>query len=131
MAGSVNGGEAGSLVAATGAAVLGALTSWLSDPAVLTALAGLITAIAALRRVRQSASTIAPAPAAEVLAQVHAKVHSVEASLRDDLLLQVQRLRGTVERTQEELDQSRRQAQHLERAIGRCAQLRCPTRALL
>jgi uncharacterized protein involved in exopolysaccharide biosynthesis len=111
-----------------GAAALELLAGWLGDPAVLTALASLITALAALRRVRRGLPAEGEERAASLVA-VHARIHAVEANLRAELVEQRDRLQAAFDRLQAELERHRSAAQRLEGAVLRCPQPRCPVRA--
>ncbi|MGI9510416.1 MAG: hypothetical protein ACR2QJ_13845 [Geminicoccaceae bacterium] len=118
----------------TVAAGLVALTAWASDPAVMTAIASLMTAVAAFWRSRYRRSTepaAAPLPQPPSLAEAYSTLHEAEEKIREELLQQLQHLQEEAERIGHDLSHFRQAKASLEEAIIRCPDGNCPVREQL
>ena len=117
------------------AKLLIALTTWMADPAVMTAMASLLTAIVAFWRSRHKRALPGPdAPPqqpAPSLAEAYSTLHEAEEKIREELLQQLQYLQEEAERIAEELAHYRQAATALEEAVIRCSEENCPTRSRL
>lgn len=114
------------------AAFLIELTAWLGDPAVLTAIASLLTAIAAILRIRRRKATERVEEEGHVempLSRAYSALHQVEESLREELVQQIEHLQEEAERIHDDLTRYRRLATVLEQAIRQCPEPSCPLRA--
>ncbi len=113
---------------------LAALTAWASDPAVMTAIASLLTAAAAVwhtrhrRRADQPASPVPQPPAPPSLADAYSTLHDAEEKIREELLQQLQHLQEEAERIGQDLTYFRKTTATLEEAIIRCPVGQCPIR---
>ena len=115
------------------AKVLIALTSWMGDPAVMTAMASLLTALAAFwrsrhRRTRETMPAEPQPQAAPSLAEAYSTLHEAEEKIREELLQQLQHLQEEAERISDDLGYYRQAAAALEEAITRCSEVHCPVR---
>ena len=112
-----------------------ALTSWVADPAVMTAMASLLTALAAFWRSRSrrvaEPGTMQPHAQPPSLADAYSTLHEAEEKIREELLQQLQHLQEEVERIGQDLSQYRQVAVKLEEAIIRCPDGTCPVRSQL
>ena len=117
------------------AKILIALTAWMADPAVMTAIASLLTAIVAFWRSRHRRVTADPAAPpqqqAPSLAEAYSTLHEAEEKIREELLQQLQHLQEEAERITEDLNHYRQAATTLEEAVIRCSEVNCPTRLRL
>ena len=106
-----------------------ALTSWAGDPAVMTAIASLLTAAAAFwrSRSRRSKEETAPPPT-PTLAEAYSTLHDAEEKIRQELLQQLQHLQEEAERIGQDLSYYRQSTISLEEAIIRCPDGSCPVR---
>lgn len=109
------------------------LTAWIGDPTVMTAIASLLTALAAFwrSRHRRHASRMAspaPQPQAPSLAEAYSTLHEAEEKIREELLHQLQHLQEDAERIGEDLAYFRNATAALEETIIRCPEARCPIR---
>jgi hypothetical protein len=102
----------------TAALLIVALSRWLSDPAVLTAIASLVTALAAFARSRHHRH-VPQAP------------HVSEERIRHHLFAQLLQLNEQFERIRRELARHQQRTTTLEQTILRCSQRRCPSRNAL
>ena len=116
------------------------VTSWMGDPAVMTALASLLTALAAFWRSRhRRAQHKAPAPSPHhyhhhqppSLAEAYSTLHEAEEKIREELLQQLQHLQEDAERIGQDLSFYRQATVKLEEAILRCPDGSCPVREQL
>ncbi|MDH3664189.1 MAG: hypothetical protein OEU92_29945 [Alphaproteobacteria bacterium] len=115
------------------AAVVIRLTAWASDPAVMTAFASLLTAVAAFWRSRHRRSleqppAPLPAPEPPSLAEAYSTLHEAEEKIREELLQQLQHLQEEAERIGQDLNYYRQATAALEEAIIRCPDANCPVR---
>ena len=115
------------------ASLLWTLTAWIADPAVLTAIASLLTALAAFFRARRrgSAATDAAsdAPCDDAgLSRAYQQLHDVEDRIREELLLQLQNLQEEAELIGLDLADHRRDNATLKAMILRCPSSDCPAR---
>jgi hypothetical protein len=84
------------------ASFLWVLSAWIADPAVLTAIASLMTALAAFFRNRRR-SPVELGPASDAansdagLSRAYQQLHDVEDRIREELLLQLQNLQEEAE----------------------------------
>lgn len=115
-------------------ALLWTLSAWAGDPVVMTAIASLLTAIAAFFRARQrraiepgNPSSHPPHPET-ALSRAYTTLHEVEESIREELLQQLQHLQEETERMAEDLANHRYANTILEGAILRCPEQDCPVR---
>jgi hypothetical protein len=114
--------------------VLIGLTNWMTDPAVMTAIASLLTAAAAFWRSRHRRTTeqaIVPPPQQQQppsLAEAYSTLHEAEEKIREELLQQLQHLQEEAERISGDLGHYRQATAMLEEAIIRCSELNCPVR---
>ena len=119
----------------TVAAGLVALTAWASDPAVMTAIASLLTAAAAFWRSRHRRSTepagASPPPQPPSLAEAYSTLHEAEEKIREELLQQLQHLQEEAERIGHDLSHYRQATASLKQAIIRCPDGSCPVREQL
>lgn len=126
----VTGTEALSDPTVVGSVVI-ALTSWASDPAVMTAIASLLTAGAAFWRLRhrrsQEQATTGPTTAPS-LAEAYSTLHEAEEKIREELLQQLQHLQEEAERIGQDLAHYRQATVKLEEGILRCPNGSCPVR---
>ena len=118
------------------AKVVMSLTIWVGDPAVMTAMASLLTAVAAFWRSRQKrAGQQQPAPLAQQsppsLAQAYSTLHEAEEKIREELLQQLQHLREEAERIGVDLSHYRQATVKLEESVLRCPYGSCPVREQL
>jgi len=119
------------------AKLLIALTTWMTDPAVMTAMASLLTALVAFWRSRHRRMTIEPVPPpvqqqqAPSLADAYSTLHEAEEKIREELLQQLQHLQEETERISDDLAHYRQAAATFEEAIIRCSQMHCPVRERL
>lgn len=118
------------------AKVLIGLTHWMGDPAVMTAMASLLTALAAFWRSRHRRANqhVSPPPAAQhppSLAEAYSTLHEAEEKIREELLHQLQHLQEEAERIGEDLSYYRQATVKLEEAILRCPYGSCPIRDAL
>lgn len=114
-------------------AALLALTSWAGDPAVLTAIASLLTAVAAFwrSRHRQAAAPRVPVKVRDLppsLPDAYETLHEVEEKIREELLQQLQYLQEEAERISDQLTYYRHATVSLEEAVIRCPERSCPVR---
>lgn len=114
-------------------AFLWALSAWMGDPAVLTAIASLLTALAAFVRTRhrRTAEPCHPpqTPHPETpLSRAHETLHEVEERIREELLLQLQNLQEEAELIGQGLAEYQRANTTLEDMIVRCPAPDCPAR---
>ncbi|MGI9484691.1 MAG: hypothetical protein ACR2RF_02170 [Geminicoccaceae bacterium] len=129
----VNGTEALSDPTVIGSVVI-ALTAWASDPAVMTAIASLLTAAAAFwrSRYRRSMEQAASAPMqVPSLADAYSTLHEAEEKIREELLQQLQHLQEEAERIGQDLNHYRQATVKLEEGILRCPNGSCPVREQL
>jgi hypothetical protein len=115
------------------AKIIIAVTSWIGDPAVMTAIASLLTALAAFWRSRQRrghASHVAPQQQqpAPSLADAYSTLHEAEEKIRVELLQQLQHLQEEAERIGQDLSFYRQATVKLEEVIIRCPYGSCPVR---
>ncbi len=113
-------------------ALLIGLTAWIGDPAVLTAIASLLTAIAAVLRFRHRKAAEREEVEGRMetpLARAYTALHHAEESLREELVQQIEHLQEEAERINGDLTQYRKLATILEQAITRCPESSCPLRA--
>ena len=116
------------------ASVVIALTSWASDPAVMTAIASLLTAAAAFwrsryrRTIEQAVSSAPQPPQPPSLAEAYSTLHEAEEKIREELLQQLQHLQEEAERIGQDLNYYRQATVKLEEAIIRCPDGSCPVR---
>jgi hypothetical protein len=118
------------------AALLLSLSTWLADPAVLTAIASLLTAVAAIFRTRQkrTAEPIPPqnpAPVETSLTQAYATLQRVEERFREELIQQLEHFRDQTESLREELVRYHHATEVMEDMILQCPARDCPTRTSL
>ncbi|MEM7044861.1 MAG: hypothetical protein AAF543_18790 [Pseudomonadota bacterium] len=114
------------------ASSLVALTTWASDPAVMTAIASLLTAAAAFWRSRARRAKEEPAPLpSPTLAEAYSTLHDAEEKIREELLQQLQHLQEEAERIGQDLSFYRQATINLEEAIIRCPDGSCPVREQL
>ena len=112
----VTGSEALSDPTIVGSVVI-ALTTWASDPAVMTAIASLLTAGAAYWRSRHRRShDHAPqiSSHAPSLAEAYSTLHEAEEKIREELLQQLQHLQEEAERIGQDLAHYRQATVKLE-----------------
>jgi hypothetical protein len=108
-------------------------SSWMGDPAVMTAMASLLTAVAAFWRSRHRRTNL-PAPQPHLhqsppsLAEAYSTLHEAEEKIREELLQQLQHLQEEAERIGEDLGHYRQATVKLEEAILRCPYGSCPVR---
>lgn len=118
------------------AGFLWALTVWVGDPAVLTAIASLLTAVAAFWRSRHRRAVEHTAPS-EVqhlgtsLSRAYSTLHEVEEKIREELLQQLQALQEEAERIGDDLAHYRHATAALEETIIHCPDHSCPVRQSL
>lgn len=118
------------------AAILLAVTAWAGDPAVLTAIASLLTAVAAFWRSRHRRAA-APRSPVQVrglppsLPDAYETLHEVEEKIREELLQQLQYLQEEAERISDQLTHYRHATVVLEEAVIRCPENDCPVREQL
>jgi hypothetical protein len=117
-------------------AFLWALSAWMGDPAVLTAIASLLTAIAAFVRTRHRPSgEPSPMRTAEPLetplSRAYETLHAVEEKIREELLLQLQNLQEEAEVIGRDLAAYQQANTALRDMILRCAETECPARGAL
>lgn len=115
------------------AKVIMSVTTWVGDPAVMTAMASLLTAVAAFWRYRQKqAGQQPPAPFVQQsppsLAEAYSTLHEAEEKIREELLQQLQHLQEEAERIGEDLSHYRQETVKLEESILRCPYGSCPVR---
>lgn len=115
------------------AKVVMGLSIWLGDPAVMTAMASLLTAVAAFWRSRQRRAVHhIPNPQAKPghpsLAEAYSTLHEAEEKIRVELLQQLQHLQEEAERIGQDLNHYRQATVKLEESILRCAYGDCPVR---
>jgi|GEM_PF-3958196 len=115
------------------ATIVMGVSSWVGDPAVMTAMASLLTAVAAFWRSRhRRASQHPPTPPAQQsppsLADAYSTLHEAEEKIREELLQQLQHLQEEAERIGEDLSHYRQSTVKLEEAILRCPYGSCPVR---
>ncbi len=117
------------------AKIIIAVTSWVGDPAVMTAMASLLTALAAFwrsRRRRSLPSQVAPSQQpAPSLADAYSTLHEAEEKIRVELLQQLQHLQEEAERIGQDLSFYRQATVKLEEVILRCPYGSCPVREQL
>ena len=118
------------------ATLISNLSGWIGDPAVLTAIASLLTALAAFARARHRREQDGPkAPAtAKVegrLSRAYETLHDVEDRIREELLRQLESLQEDVEEIDQELAASQQECALLEGTIYRCPEKDCPARRSL
>ncbi|MEZ5934340.1 MAG: hypothetical protein R3F54_20850 [Alphaproteobacteria bacterium] len=112
------------------------VTSWMGDPAVMTAMASLLTAVAAFWRSRHRRTNHQPpAPhpphSPPSLAEAYSTLHEAEEKIREELLQQLQHLQEEAERIGDDLSHYRQATVMLEEAILRCPYGSCPVREQL
>jgi len=112
------------------------ITTWVGDPAVMTAMASLLTALAAFWRSRYRQATpqtaITPShPSPPSLAEAYSTLHEAEEKIRVELLQQLQHLQEEAERIGQDLGHYRQATVKLEEAILRCPHGSCPVREQL
>ncbi|MGI9499752.1 MAG: hypothetical protein ACR2P3_06925 [Geminicoccaceae bacterium] len=110
-----------------------ALTAWVSDPAVMTAIASLLTAAAAFWRSRYRRSVeqaVSPSsqPQAPSLAEAYSTLHEAEEKIREELLQQLQHRQEEAEQAGQDLTYFRKATATLEEAVIRCPEAACPVR---
>jgi hypothetical protein len=115
------------------AKIIIALMSWVGDPAVMTALASLLTALAAFwrsrrRRGHQSHATPPQQQSSPSLAEAYSTLHEAEEKIRVELLQQLQHLQEEAERIGQDLSFYRKATVKLEEVILRCPNGSCPVR---
>ena len=108
-------------------------SSWASDPAVLTAIASLLTALAAFFKVRhrRNADPHAPNQTQQHVAPVsraYETLHAVEERIREELLLQLQTLQEEAELVGQDLAAYEEANAALKAMIAGCNQPDCPIR---
>ena len=109
------------------------LVAWAGDPAVLTAIASLLTALAAFFRVRHrraadSQSQQQTEQQETPLSRAYETLHAVEERIRDELLLQLQNLQEEAEIIGQDLAAYQQANAALKATIARCREPGCPTR---
>lgn len=115
---------------------LWALLARISDPAVLTAIASLLTAIAAFFRARhrhngeQAVSPRTP-PSETPLSRAYETLHDVEERIREELLQQLQNLQEEAEIIDQDLAAYQQANIALKDLVLRCSVPACPARGSL
>ncbi len=111
---------------------LWAFSAWMGDPAVLTAIASLLTAIAAFCRSRHR-RTAEPAPRAErpPLSRPYETVLEIEEKIREELLAQLQNLQEEAELINQDLATYQLANTTLRGMIINCSERYCRARASL
>ena len=118
------------------ATLLWSLSLWAGDPAVLTAIASLLTAIAAFFRTRRrrAGRPVVQTEAQQsgaALSQAHKTLHEVEERIREELLMQLRNLREETETIGQDLSKCRKAYNALKDALVQCRRSNCPTRTSL
>ncbi|MGI9494040.1 MAG: hypothetical protein ACR2QF_16735 [Geminicoccaceae bacterium] len=112
------------------------LSAWAADPAVLTAIASLLTALAAFFRARHRRA-VDPLPPTQTeqlappLSRAYETLHAVEERIREELLLQLQNLQEEAERIGQDLEAYQQANAALKETIARCREPGCPARESL
>lgn len=114
------------------AKVIMSVTTWVGDPAVMTAMASLLTAAAFWRSRQKRAGQQPSVPVAQQsppsLAEAYSTLHEAEEKIREELLQQLQHLQEEAERIGGDLGHYRQATVKLEEAILRCPYGSCPVR---
>lgn len=118
------------------AAFILALSAWVSDPAVLTAIASLLTAVAAFFRTRRRdarETTCQPETQHPRAALSHAykTLHEVEERIREELLMQLHNLQEETEAIGQDLSNCQKAYAALKDALMQCRRTNCPIRRSL
>ncbi len=109
--------------------LLWAFSAWAGDPAVLTAIASLLTALGAFFRLRHRRSGESPSQRREPpLPQAYKALSHVEERIREELLSQLQNLQEEAERLGRDLTICRQGHDSLREALRRCPQTVCEAR---
>jgi len=117
------------------ATVLMNLSAWVGDPAVLTAIASLLTALAAFfkARHRRAADPLPPNQTEQLetpLSRAYETLHAVEERIREELLLQLQNLQEEAELIGQDLATCQEANAVLKQTIARCREPGCKVRGL-
>jgi primosomal protein N'' len=114
---------------------LRSLSAWLGDPAVLTAIASLLTALAAFFRTRHRRAEPLPPLSAAVQdrppSRAYETLHIVEEKIREVLLRQLQNLQEEAELLGQDLTEYQQANIALRAMIVRCPAPGCPARVTL
>ena len=115
------------------AQIIISVTGWMGDPAVMTALASLLTALAAFwrsrhRQANHPTSSLPQPTQPPTLAEAYSTLHEAEEKIREELLQQLQHLQEEAERIGQDLSFYRQASVKLEEAILRCPDIGCPVR---
>ncbi len=114
------------------ASLLWTLSAWAGDPAVLTAIASLLTAIGAIFRIRHRRAGESTSQHREPpLSQAYNALSHVEERIREELLSQLQNLQEEAERLGQDLAICRRGNDALRETVLRCPEADCAARDLL
>ncbi len=111
------------------------LSAWVGDPAVLTAIASLLTALAAFFRVRHrhTSDKLSPSQKGHLETPVfraYETLHAVEERIREELLAQLQNLQEEAELIGQDLAACQEANAALKETIARCREPDCRARDL-